>query len=155
MASLELDNIYSRFYLRIKDYEIVGLEEKIVKEMMNGYIRSTLAKPMVRRVFQYISIDEDFGEVEFELRDPWDEDSDSDFVGEMLALGMVCEWVSPRYHSTLLTSQFFSNSEQKYYSQANQLTEMKSMYEKAQSDLKKLIRDRGYSTSVIFGVETT
>ena len=41
MASLELDNIYSRFYLRIKDYEIVGSEEKIVKEMMNGYIRST------------------------------------------------------------------------------------------------------------------
>ena len=113
MASLELDNIYSRFYLRIKDYEIVGLEEKIVKEMMNGYIRSTLAKPMVRRVFQSVSIDEDFGEVEFELRDPWDEDSDSDFVEEVLALGMVVSWATPKYNSTLLTSQMFSNSEQK------------------------------------------
>ena len=58
-------------------------------------------------------MDDDIREIEYELRDPLDEDSDKDFVEEMLSLGMVQYWASPKYHSTLLTSQMFSNSEQK------------------------------------------
>ena len=54
-------------------------------------------------------------EIEYELRESIDDDSDKDFVEEVLGLGMVCEWAAPRYHSTLLTSQLLSNSEQKYY----------------------------------------
>ena len=153
MASIELNEIYSRFYLRVKDYDMVGMDEKLVNEMLGGYLRSTLSKPMVRRLFSQVTMDEDVEEVEFELREPWDEDSDIDFVAEVLALGMITCWVNPRYYSTLLTNQFFSNSEQKFYSQANQLTEMKAMLEKSQTDLRKLIRDRGYSLSVINGVE--
>ena len=61
-------------------------------------------------------MDEDIEEVEYELREPLDEDSDKDFVEEVLSLGMLQSWASPKYNSTLLTSQVFSNSEQKYYS---------------------------------------
>lgn len=155
MASSEFNEIYSRFYLRVKDYEITGFGEEIVKEMLYGYLKSTLSKPMVRRLFQSISIDEDVEEIEYELRDHWDDDSDKDFVEEVVAVGMIEEWVNPRYHSTLLTSQLVSNSEQKFYSQKNHLDGLKEMYIKAQMDLRKIIRDRGYSLSVINGVETT
>lgn len=41
------------------------------------------------------------------------------------------------------------------YSQAAHLAEMKELLLKAQTDLRKLIRDRAYSLSVINGVETT
>ena len=51
MASIELNEIYSRFYLRVKDYDMVGMDEKMVNEMLGGYLRSTLSKPMVRRLF--------------------------------------------------------------------------------------------------------
>jgi len=115
MASSEFDEIYSRFYLRVKDYEISGLKESLVKEMLNGYLRSTLSKPMVRRLFSTVSMDEDIEEIDYELRNSLDEDSDKNFVEEVLATGMVVGWLDPRYHSTLLTSQFFSNSEQKFY----------------------------------------
>lgn len=47
----EYTDIYSRFFLRVKDYEMSGMEEKLVNEMLNGYLRSTLSKPMVRRLF--------------------------------------------------------------------------------------------------------
>ena len=151
----EFAEIYSRFYLRVKDYEFSGFEEKIVNEILFGYLKSTLSKPMVRRLFQSITIDEDIEEVEYELRVSLDEESDKDFIEEVLALGMVSEWASPRYHSTLLTSQLLTNSEQKYYSQAAHLAEMKELYQKSQTDLRKLIRDYGYSMSVINGVETT
>lgn len=148
------DEIYSRFYLRVKDYEITGLDESLVKEMLNGYLRSTLSKPMVRRLFQSITIDDDGEYIEYEMRGSMGEDSDKDFIEEVLGLGMVVEWISPRYHSTLLTSQFFGNSEQRFFAQSTQLQEMKLMYEKSQADLRKLIRDRGYSNAVINGVET-
>lgn len=150
----EFDEIYSRFYLRVKDYETSGLEEKLVKQMLFGYLKSTLSKPMVRRLFQSVTLDEDIEEIEYELRNSLEEDSDKDFVEEVLALGMVVEWLSPRYHSTLLTSQLVTNSEQRFYAQSTQMNELKSMFEKAQTDLRKLIRDYGYSLSVINGVDT-
>lgn len=154
MASIGLDEIYSRFYLRVKDYDMVGLDEKIVNEMLGGYLRSTLSKPMVRRLFSQITMDEALEEVEFEMREPWDEDSDIDFVVDVLSLGMLVAWVDPRYHSTLLTNQMLSNSEQKWYNQKDHMNELKNMYIKAQIDLRKLIRDRGYSLSAINGVES-
>lgn len=113
MITSEYAEIYSRFYLRVKDYEIIGLEENLVNEMLNGYLRATLSKPMVRRLFQSLSIDDDLGEIEYELRNPLDDDSDKDFVEEVLSLGMTIAWCNPKYQSTLLTSQLFSNSEQK------------------------------------------
>lgn len=149
----DFEDIYSRFYLRVKDYEMTGLDEKLVNEMLLGYLKSTLSKPMVRRLFQSITLDEDIEEIEYELRNSLDEVSDQDFVEEVLAVGLVCEWASPRYHSTLLTSQLLTNSDQKYFSQAQHLAEMKELYQKSQTDLRKLIRDYGYSLSVINGVE--
>ena len=148
----EYNEIYSRFYLRVKDYEMTGLKEQLVNEILGGYLRSTLSKPMVRRLFSIVSMDDDVEEIEYELREPLDEDSDKDFVEEILSIGMVSEWSSPRYHSTLLTSQMLSNSEQKYYSQAAHLAEMKELYQKSQTDLRKLIRDRGYNLTVMNGV---
>lgn len=154
MASLEYAEIYSRFYIKIKDYEIVALDEQLANEMLNGYLRSTLSKPMVRRLFSSVSADDDVEEIDFELRESLDTDSDMDFIAEVLAVGMVAAWLDPRYHSTLLTSQLLSNSEQKYYSQSAHMAEMKAMFEKSQTDLRKLIRDWSYNLSVINGVES-
>lgn len=113
MASSEYDEIYSRFYLRVKDYEMSGMKESLVKEMLNGYLRSVISKPMVRRLFSSVTMDDDVGEIDYELRDQLDEESDKDFVEEVLSLGILECWASPKYNSTLLTSQMFSNSEQK------------------------------------------
>ena len=57
--------------------------------MLNGYLKSTLSKPMVRRLFTSITSDDDVEEIEYELRDPLDDDSDKDFVEEVLAIGCV------------------------------------------------------------------
>ena len=161
------EDIYSRFFLRVKDYDIQGLEENLVNEILEGYLRATISQPMVRRLFSSITIDADItpepedGEevlkpivgLEYELRDSWDDDSDKEFVDELLAVGMVAQWASPKYHSTLLTNQFFSDSEQKFYSQNGQLTALEQLYKKSQTDMRKLIRDRGYNLSVVNGVK--
>ena len=140
----EYEDIYSRFYLRVEDYNIVGLEKKLVENMMNGWMKSVLSKPYVRRLFATLDNDEDVEEIDYELKFPVSDEEDQDFVEELIATGMTVEWLRPKYNSTLLTSQFFSNSEQKFYSQANHMTELKDMYHRAENDLRKLIRDRGY-----------
>lgn len=140
----EYEDIYSRFYLRVEDYNIVGLEKKLVENMMNGWMKSVLSKPYVRRLFATLDNDEDVEEIEYELKFSVSDEEDQDFVEELIATGMTVEWLRPKYNSTLLTSQFFSNSEQKFFSQANHMTELKDMYHRAENDLRKLIRDRGY-----------
>lgn len=150
----EFENIYSRFYLRVKDYDMSGLTERLVREMLLGYMKGVISKPYVRKLFSYITIDEDIEEIEYELREPLDEDSDMNFVEEVISLGMVEQWASPKYNSTLLTNQLLSNSEQKFYSQSAHLAEMKELLAKAQIDLRKLIRDRGFGNAVINGVST-
>lgn len=139
----EYSEIYSRFLLRVKDYEFSGLTEDLAQEMMNGWMKSTLSWPYIRRLFSFITADDDVEMIEFELAKPIDEQSDLDFAEEVIAQGMVVNWLSPQYHSVLNTAQFFSNSEQKYYSQANHMSELKDMYHNAKADLRKMIRDRG------------
>lgn len=140
----EYDNIFSRFYLRIQDYEIVGLEEKLVKKMLIGYMKQTLSMPYIRRLFLTMSVDDDLEEIEYEMKYATTEDEDLDFVEEVIALGMVVAWLEPKYNSTLNTSQFFSNTDLKFYSQANHMVELKNMYNLAKNNLRKIIRDRGY-----------
>lgn len=147
----EYSEIYSRFLLRVTDYDIAGLDETLANEMMSSWMRSVLSKPMVRRLFSSISFDDDIEEIEYVLVDPWDDDTDKDFVEELISIGMVVEWVSPKYHSILNTNQFFSNKEQSFYSQANHMDQLKQMYHKSQIDFRKLIRDRGYNLSVFNG----
>lgn len=154
MASIDYNDIYSRFYLRVKDYDLAEMTEKLASEILSGYLRTVASKPFVRKLFSSFVIDDDMETIEYEMREPLDEDSDRDFVEEMMATGMMESWASPRYHSTLLTNQLLSNSEQKFFSQSQHLAEMKSMYLKAQTDLRKLIRDRSYSLAVINGVES-
>lgn len=140
----EYEEIYSRFLLRVTDYKFAGLEEKIANEMMNSWLRSTLSKPYIRRLFSSVTIDDDVESIDYELSVSVDNDSDKDFIEEVLAMGMTVEWLLPQYYSVLNTSQFFSNSEQKWYSQANHMTELREMLKNAQNDLRKMIRDRGY-----------
>ena len=138
----EYSNIFSRFLLRVTDYEFSGFDEKLAQEMMNGWMKSTLSQPYIRRLFSSITVDDDVEEIEFEMSDSIDDGYDQDFAEEIIAQGMVINWLSPQYHSVLNTAQFFSNSEQKYYSQANHMAELREMYHKAQKDLRKMIRDR-------------
>lgn len=150
----DYSDIYSRFYIRVKDYDLSQLTERMANELLNGYLRSTASKPMVRRLFTSFVMDDDVEEIEYELKEILDEDSDRDFVEEVMAIGMIECWASPRYHSTLLTNQLLTNSEQRYYSQSAHLAEVKELYLKSQNDLRKLIRDRAYSLAVINGVES-
>jgi hypothetical protein len=39
----EYSDVYSRFLLRVADYNLAGLDESVANEMMNGWMKSVLA----------------------------------------------------------------------------------------------------------------
>jgi len=63
---------------------------------------------------------------------------------EVIATGMVVEWVTPQVNSVINTQQMFSGKEVNFYSQANHLAELQNLLKLSSSTLRKLIRDRGY-----------
>lgn len=140
----EYSSIFSRFLMRVEDYKIANLDENTANEILIGYLRNTASDSFVRKLFTTFIMDDNTEEIEWVLANPQEDLADTDFVEDILSEGMIVQWVQPRYHSTLLTSQFFSNKEQNFYSQANHMAELKAMYDTARNDIRKKIRDRGY-----------
>jgi len=54
----DYENIYSRFLLKITDPRLAGMDENIAKDMMGGWMRSTVSRPYVRRLFSSINLDD-------------------------------------------------------------------------------------------------
>ena len=138
----EYDDIFSRFLLKVTDYDLPQIDEYLVNEMMAQWLHSTISTPYVNQLFASIKADDDVEEIEYELDYPTNEDSDQEFVEELLAEGLVVQWLRPQYRSVLNTKQVYSNGEQKYYSQAAHAAEVKEMYKEAERGLRKMIRDR-------------
>ena len=114
--------------------------EEIPNNMFTIYVRRSVNGDEEK----YIVGIEDVEELEYVLKFPVSDSEDRDFVEQVIVLGMVTEWLEPQVKSVLNTAQLFTNSEQKFYSQANHLDTLQDLLKKSQNDQRKLIRDRGY-----------
>ena len=141
MASLSFNEIYSCFLGKITDSDIPNMEEEILKEVLLGYLKSVMAQPTIRGIFTIFKLDEYNEMVDYQLK--VSANDDEDFVLELLARGMVVAWLEPQVKSVVNIAQFFGGKEQKYYSQAQHLSELKDMLETEKNELGKYIRDRG------------
>lgn len=151
----EFDEIYSNFLGLIAGYEIAELSKKDAYALMEEWLMKTISRPKVRKLFSSISVDSDTEEVSYELRQPLDEDTDKLFVETLFANGMVIGWLSPRMKTELLVDQIYGTKEEKWFAQANHMSEVRQLYKKAETELDKdYTRDRGYSVFILNGVET-
>lgn len=138
-------NIYSRFLIKVRDYEFAGLPEPNATEQMLDWLRSALSQPYIFRIFDSFSADDEIAEMEYVLTSTVNEYQDRNFVEELLAYQMVVEWVTPKVNNTPLTNQMITNSkEAKFYSQAMHLAELKSLLANSETKVRSMLRDRGY-----------
>lgn len=139
------NDIYSRFLIKIRDYEFAGLPEPNATEQMLDWLRSSLSQPYIFRIFDSFSADDEVAEFEYTLTDTTNEYADKNFVEELLAYQMVCEWINPKVKTTTLLNQMITNSkEQKFYAQANQLSQLRELLTDAENKVRSMLRDRGY-----------
>ena len=134
--------LFSRVLNKINDQKELSLDENDLLEIYTERLHSVVGKPRVRRLFSSISLDDEIQEMTFTLNNSVDEESDKDFVLEVLSLGMAIEWLQPQVDSVIHTSVMIGGKEEKKL-----LDNHKNMIERLDSMKKeqnKMIRDYGY-----------
>ena len=139
---LSYSTLFSRVLNKINDQKELSLDENDLLEIYTERLHSVVGKPRVRRLFSSISLDDEIQEMTFTLNNSVDEESDKDFVLEILSLGMAIEWLQPQVDSVIHTSVMIGGKEEKKL-----LDNHKNMIERLDSMKKeqnKMIRDFGY-----------
>lgn len=106
------NDIYSRFLIKIRDYEFAGLPEPNATEQMLEWLRSALSQPYIIRIFDSLSADDEIAELEYTLTSSINEYADRNFVEELLGYAMVIAWVEPKVKTTTLLNQMVTNSKE-------------------------------------------
>ena len=139
---LSYSTLFSRVLNKINDPKELSLDENDLLEIYTERLHSVVGKPRVRRLFSSIPLDDEIQEMTFTLNNSVDEESDKDFVLEILSLGMAIEWLQPQVDSVIHTSVMIGGKEEKKL-----LDNHKNMIERLDSMKKeqnKMIRDYGY-----------
>lgn len=144
MTSILYEDIFVKFLGNIQDYDIPNMDEDDVEELMTEYLHKSFSKTYIRQIFQNSSLDDETSTLSFEMKQATDEQQDSDFVSYILAKAMVVEWLSPQVRSKLNIAQLLTGNEQKYYSQANHLNELRELLSDTKIELEKEISDRAF-----------
>ena len=136
---LSYSTLFSRVLNKINDQKELSLDESDLLEIYTERLHSVVGKPRVRRLFSSLSLDDEIQEMTFALNNSVDEESDKDFVLEILSLGMAIEWLQPQVDSVIHTSVMIGGKEEKRV-----LDNHKNMIERLDSMKKeqnKMIRD--------------
>ena len=134
--------MFSRTRGRINDPKELSLSENDLLEIYTERLHNVIGKPRVRRLFSSIVMDDEIQQIDFTLNNSVDEDSDIDFVTDLLILGMTIEWLQPQVDSILHTSVMIGGKEEKKLldNHKNMIDRLDSM----KTELNKMIRDYGY-----------
>ena len=139
---LSYSTLFSRVLNKINDPKELSLDENDLLEIYTERLHSVVGKPRVRRLFSSISLDDEIQEMTFTLNNSVDEESDTDFVLEILSLGMAIEWLQPQVDSVIHTSVMIGGKEEKRVldNHNNMIDRLDSM----KKEQNKMIRDYGY-----------
>lgn len=111
---------------------------------MPEYLHASINKPYIRRLFSELKLGDTVQELTYIMKYSVDDDFDAEFITDILGIGMVIEWITPKINSLNNTQQVFGSSEEKFYSQTNHLNGLKDLKKSLIKEQKNLIKDRGY-----------
>lgn len=145
MTSLSYDEIFSRFFSRVEAYDFLDLSPEQSTDYLNAWLHGACSKPFLRRLFTSIIYDDEIEELNFSMKYSVDDFSDTEFVTEVLALGVVVTWLEPKINSINNITQMFGSKEEKFYSQSQHLSELRSLVNDSKKQQRRMIADRGYA----------
>lgn len=126
--------IYDRATRKLTDFDLAAMSDVDLEDTLHGYLMSAIA--------QFRKCKNDLSDRDDELR-RFNTDL-LDVEQEILAILVCRAWLKPQLQSILLTSQVFSDKEQKWYSQAQHLSTLMALDEKLKLEAQKLSRDYTY-----------
>ena len=142
--TLQYEDIFSIFLSKITDYSFLEYDETFIRGQMVSWLHSSSSSPRLRAKFSTFTLDDKESILSFSLKSSVGDQSDSDFVTDVLARAMVIAWLEPEVKNVLLTKQLLTGSEEKFYAQANHISQLEQMLATAKTELKNILRDYGY-----------
>ena len=134
------EKIYNRFSQKITDFNLSEMDDFSLDEMLHGWLNSAIVN--VRKREHNLSLrDDDIMEFQEDL---------SDLEIEMLALGMKLAWIDQYLNSTENVLQFIGGKEEKYYSQANHIAEIRELRKDTVREMQSLHNYDTYTNNSYF-----
>ena len=122
LLNTELQEIYGMFLSNITDYSIPILSDEDFGAEMLMLLKKSIAR---FRFKKDIAIDELMGEFTRELTDE---------EKNILALGMVSEWVKPKIYSVEVMKMKMNSKDYQLYSESNMLTTLQKIKKEADAE---------------------
>jgi len=145
MTSLDYNKIYSRLFSKIEAYDFIDLSEETLNEFLCNWVHSAAANPYVRRLFSSLTFDDELEQLSYEMKYVVDEFADEEFTIEILTLGTAIAWLEPKINSITNINQFFGSKDEKWFSQASHLSELRGLLSDFKKQQRRMIADRGYA----------
>ena len=151
MASIYYDEIFEQFLGEVTDHNLVKLVDADADELMVGWLKKAISDPMIKKQFSSFKNDKQIQEITYELKNSEDEESDKDFVVELIAKQMVYVWANAMLKKDENLSNFFGSKEQKFYSPAQFMTALNEVVRDSKNDVRQMVGDRGISVNSYLG----
>ena len=133
------EKIYNRFLNRTTDFNLAELDDYTLSNMLREWLHSATVN--VRTSTPLGARDDETETFENDL---------TDLDIELLAMGMTMAWLDQSLNSTELVLQFIGGKEEKYYSQANHIAELRSLREETRLEMKRLHSYGTYTNNSYF-----
>ena len=133
------ETVYNRFAQKITDFNLVELDDYTLSDMLKHWLNSAIVN--ARTSVNLSDRDDDYEVFNNDL---------SDVDIELLAMGMTLAWLDQTLNSTELTLQFIGGKEEKYYSQANHIAELRALREDIRLEMKRLHSYNTYTNNSYF-----
>ena len=122
LLNTELEEIYGMFLSSITDYSIPLLSNNDFEEEMLMLLKKSIAR---FRFKKDIAIDELMGEFTRELTDE---------EKNILALGMVSEWVKPKIYSVEVMKMKMNSKDYQLFSESNHIDKLRNIKKEADAE---------------------
>lgn len=136
----QYSTLYEKCLSKLEDPTLAMLPEEDLEEMLHGYLMSAIAK--------HRKCEHDLSDKDEELKQ-FNSDL-SDLEIEILSILMVREWISQRLNSVTNVMQVFGGKEEKWFSQASHIKELREMDDRLRLEAQQLSRDYSYTDNDYF-----
>lgn len=128
------EKVYGRFLNSTTDFNLAELDDYTLNEMLKGWLHTAIVKT---RTSSDLTARDDENEV-------FSSDL-SDLDIELLAMGMRLAWLDQSINSTENTLMFIGGKEEKFFSQANHIAELRTLRADTLREMQQLYT---YSTYI-------
>lgn len=130
--------IYGRFLNRITDFNLADFDDNTLNDMLKGWLCSAIVNV---RTSGDLSRDDNTEQFNNDL---------ADLDIELLAMGMTLAWLDQTLNSTELTLQFIGGKEEKFFSQANHIAELRALRADTLREMQQLYTYNTYVSNSYF-----